>query len=71
MRRPEAFLAGMLALALTACASSAAPRNKNQRDTPKQSASELHVKLGRGYMEQGQFETAHCSWIPLRSTAKP
>jgi type IV pilus assembly protein PilF len=59
MWRPDALLACVLMLALTACASSGVPRNKNQRDTPKQSASELHVKLGRGYMEQGQFETAH------------
>ena len=59
MSQPKA-LAFALVLLLSACASggggprntAAGPKSKNQQ------AAELQVKLGRGYMDQGQFETA-------------
>jgi len=50
----------LLSFALAACASSgASPNRKHEPDSPKQDAAEVQVKMGRGYMDQGQFETAH------------
>jgi type IV pilus assembly protein PilF len=58
-------LAFVLVALLTACASGGGgPRDRTPRNdasgpkTANQLASETQVKLGRGYMDQGQFETA-------------
>lgn len=55
----------LLSVALAACAStpsgSGEPRSRGdrERDDPKLRAAALQVQLGRGYMDQGKFETAH------------
>jgi type IV pilus assembly protein PilF len=55
----KAVAVAILAAVVAGCGASAAPRGKSQKDTPKQDAAELQVRLGRGYLEQGKFETAH------------
>jgi type IV pilus assembly protein PilF len=53
------LLTAAIALALGGCGASSAPRTKSTQPTARQDAAEVQVKLGRGYMEQGKFETAH------------
>ncbi|HKY88126.1 MAG TPA: type IV pilus biogenesis/stability protein PilW [Pseudorhodoplanes sp.] len=50
-----------LSLALGACASSGGQTAGVKSGAPaeKNDAAELQVKLGRGYMDKGEFETAH------------
>ncbi len=55
MRRPEFAIALFFAVALTACGSN--PSRKDANANAKE-AAELQVKLGRGYMEQGELEVA-------------
>jgi len=46
-------------LLLGACASSPdSPRSGRAASTADASAAELHIKLGQGYMEQGEYEVA-------------
>jgi type IV pilus assembly protein PilF len=52
-------LTATLALVLSGCGGSAVPRGKGSQPSPKQDAAEVQVRMGRGYMEQGKFETAH------------
>lgn len=52
-------IVAVVSAALAGCGASAAPRAKSDKATPKQDAAELQVRLGRGYLEQGKFETAH------------
>lgn len=56
MRRPEVAIVLCLAFALTACEST--PSRKSDANSDAREAAELQVKLGRGYMEQGDLETA-------------
>lgn len=58
MLRLESVITLALSAALVACASTGKPRSK-QQDSPSQNASEVQVKMGQGYMDQGKFETAH------------
>ncbi len=56
-RLPEFALSIVLAVLLTACgASTGTPRSNVDADS--RDAAALQVKLGRGYMEQGDLETA-------------
>jgi len=65
MSRHKFAVALLASLALAACSSSggsrdsAEPTSKRNSDDPKHQAAELQVKMGRGYMDQGEFETAH------------
>lgn len=56
MRRPEFALALFFALALAGCDSN--PSRKKDANADAKEAAELQVRLGRGYMEQGDLETA-------------
>ena len=59
MSLPRFLLFVALAL-LVGCASGGTARKKaSGGKTENQQASEIQVKLGRGYLEQRQFETAH------------
>ena len=59
MSLPRPTILILLAL-LAGCAGDGGKRNVAQGGkTENQQASEIQVKLGRGYMEQGQFEVAH------------
>jgi type IV pilus assembly protein PilF len=50
----------VLVVLLAGCAGGGGKRNVAKGGkTDNQSAAEIQVKLGRGYMEQGQFEVAH------------
>jgi type IV pilus assembly protein PilF len=55
--RPDRVLASLLvALLLSACASGGGPARKP--DANRAAAAELQLKLGQGYLEQGQHEIA-------------
>lgn len=56
MRWPELLFVVLLALGLGACASGGAPRK--EADAGAREAAAVQVKLGRGYMEQGDLEVA-------------
>lgn len=58
MRWVEPAFVGVLALALGACAGNAPRPAKSAADSETKEAAELQVKLGRGYMEQGDLATA-------------
>lgn len=63
MSLPSALLAVAVSLALAGCAASggSAPRPgaKNEVRTPASEAAALQIKLGRGYLDKGEYETAH------------
>ena len=62
MLQPKALFAVMLALFLTGCAATGGETRSGAKSSPKaprNDAAELQIKLGRGYMEKGEFETAH------------
>lgn len=54
----ERALVLLLAGALTACGGTANPPRKSNVDAESREAAELQVKLGRGYLEQGDLEIA-------------
>ncbi len=56
MRWHDLALVVLIALGLAACASDGVPRTAT--DTADRDAAAVQVKLGRGYMEQGQLEIA-------------
>ena len=59
MSLPKLLLLVLVAL-LVGCSSGGGKRSVAKGGkTENQSAAEIQVKLGRGYMEQGQFEVAH------------
>jgi type IV pilus assembly protein PilF len=59
MRWPEFVLAVAIPVLLAGCASGGSVRSAPKADTPNQQAAELQMKMGRGYLDQGKFETAH------------
>ncbi len=63
MSLPRAGLALAVMMVLVACAASggSAPRPtaKSHESSPANDAAALQIKLGRGYMEKGEYETAH------------
>lgn len=68
MSLPKALLVATLSLTLSACASTGSesrgsrePRPTAERGeaAPRNEPAELQVKLGRGYMDKGEYEVAH------------
>lgn len=55
----RAALVALLSAALAGCGASAAPRAKSGKSSAGSEAAALQVRLGRGYLEQGKYETAH------------
>ena len=55
MRQREFVIPICLAIALAACGSNP---SRSTTNTDAKEAAELQVKLGRGYMEQGELEVA-------------
>ncbi len=57
-RRDASLTAATIALALLLGACAGGPSPRNDASASAKEAAELQVKLGQGYMEQGQLETA-------------
>lgn len=56
--RHKRTIVAVCVLMLSACASSPGTRSAKSANTSNANAAELQVKLGQGYMEQGDYEVA-------------